>query len=170
VIDVQVEVPGPDPVDGPETGSLDVSAWPGLVRGAVQATLTHEGVEDAELSVTLLDDGPMRELNREHLGHDRTTDVISFALYQPGERVLGDVYVGWRQAIRQARAEGVPIEEEIARLAIHGTLHVLGHDHPDGADARSGSEMYRLQETIVTGLSFAPAPNSAPGASAGESA
>ena len=134
----------------------------------MHATLRHRGVEEAELSVALLDDGPMRELNREHLGHDRVTDVISFALYEPGERVLGDVYVGWRQAIRQAAREGVPVREEIARLAVHGTLHVLGFDHPEEEDARAGSEMYRLQESIVAALD--PVPGATLGAPEGESA
>lgn len=153
MIDVQVEVA--------HAGSVDASDWPDVVRRAVHATFTKLDVDEAELSVTLLDDGPMRELNREHLGHDRTTDVISFALHEAGEPVLGDVYVGWRQAIRQADREGVPVPEEIARLAIHGTLHVLGHDHPEDADARSGSAMYRLQETIVATLDLSP-PASSP--------
>ena len=49
---------------------------------------------------------------------------------------------------RQADALGVPLMEELARLAIHGTLHVLGHDHPDGDD-RSASPMYVLQERLL---------------------
>lgn len=107
--------------------------------------------EDAvgELSVALLDDPDIRRLNHEHLGHDRVTDVIAFPLWDEGEPVVGDVYVGFEQARRQAAAEGVPLEEELVRLVVHGTLHVLGWDHPVEAAKREASPMYRLQERIV---------------------
>lgn len=107
--------------------------------------------EDAvgELSVALLDDPDIRRLNHEHLGHDRVTDVIAFPLWDEGEPVVGDVYVGFEQARRQAAAEGVPLEEELVRLVVHGTLHVLGWDHPEEAAGREASPMYRLQERIV---------------------
>lgn len=101
------------------------------------------------LSVALVDDEDIRRLNREHLGHDRVTDVIAFPLWERGEPVVGDVYVGLEQARRQAAAEGVPFEEELVRLVVHGTLHVLGWDHPEEASERGGSPMYRLQERIV---------------------
>jgi probable rRNA maturation factor len=61
---------------------------------------------------------------------------------------LGDIYVGYDQATRQAEEAGVPLPEELARLAIHGTLHVLGHDHPEGPE-RLESAMFRLQEQLV---------------------
>ena len=147
MIDVQVEMPA-----SAEVAAADGGRWIELAREAVEATLAHGGVEEAEVSVTLLDDEAIRALNREHLDHDRPTDVLSFALYGEGEPILGDVYLGWQQASRQAVQEGVPVLEEIARLAVHGTLHVLGHDHPESAEARSGSEMYRIQESILAGL------------------
>lgn len=65
-----------------------------------------------------------------------------------GPGLLGDVYIGLPQAARQAREVEISLEEEVARLAIHGTLHVLGHDHPEGED-RSGSPMYELQERLL---------------------
>jgi len=123
-----------------------------IARHAVEATLAACGVDVAEISLTLLDDVAMRALNRDHLAHDWTTDVLSFALYAADEAVLGDVYVGFEQAARQAASEDLPVEEEIARLAVHGTLHVLGFDHPEGVEERSESEMYRLQESIVVAL------------------
>ena len=61
---------------------------------------------------------------------------------------MGDVYVGADQALRQAGEYGVPVAEELVRLTIHGTLHVLGHDHPEGPE-RVGSPMFRLQESLV---------------------
>ena len=120
-----------------------------LLERAVRHTLTGEGLHQAEISVALLSDPDIRALNRDHLGHDAVTDVIAFALHAPGEAVLGDVYLGGEQARRQAREEGVPEAEELVRLAVHGTLHVLGWDHPADGDARVGSPMWQRQERLV---------------------
>lgn len=119
-----------------------------LIRRAVRAVLDHEHVSDAMISVTLLGDDAIAELNRTHLDHDGVTDVISFALWEPGESPVGDVYIGAAQAVRQAATLGVGTDEEIARLAIHGALHVLGYDHADGED-RSSGEMWEVQESLV---------------------
>ena len=150
---------GPASSGRPEgrTPVLDVSVDPGafadapvaLLERAVQHTLAAEGLIQAEISVALLADPDIRSLNREHLGHDAVTDVISFALHDPGEPVLGDVYLGGEQARRQAREEGVSEAEELVRLAVHGTLHVLGWDHPEEAEARVGSPMWQRQERLV---------------------
>jgi rRNA maturation RNase YbeY len=114
---------------------------------AVVLTLIDAGVADAEISLTLLDDHGIRDLNLRYLGKDRPTDVIAFALGR--EPVLiGDIYLGAEQAARQASELGVPLAEELVRLAVHGTLHVLGHDHPEGED-REASPMFRLQEDLV---------------------
>ena len=118
-----------------------------MVRAA-RAVLRHEKVATAELSVTLLDDTEIARMNGEFLGHDGVTDVISFALYEEGEDPVGDIYIGLDQALRQAAANDVDPVEELARLTVHGTLHVLGHDHPDGQD-RLESEMWQIQESIV---------------------
>ncbi|SVE38433.1 uncharacterized protein METZ01_LOCUS491287, partial [marine metagenome] len=71
----------------------------------------------------------MQELNLRHLGRDWTTDVLSFSLGGKDivkDIVVGDVYVGFEQARHQAKELGIELDEELARLAIHGTLHVLG--------------------------------------------
>jgi len=114
----------------------------------VRRTLEEEGREEGEISVTLLPDDEIRAMNREHRGEDRTTDVLAFALHGEDEAPLGDVYVGVEQARRQAREAGVGWAEELVRLAIHGTLHVLGWDHPEGEE-RDGSPMFRRQEELV---------------------
>ncbi len=118
---------------------------------AVSLVLRNAGLSEGEISLTLLDDAAIRELNRTYLGKDAPTDVISFTLYEGDEPVLGDVYVGYEQAAIQAAEAGVSVEEELARLSIHGTLHVLGYDHPD-TDARFSSEMFVLQESLVQKL------------------
>jgi len=122
--------------------------WRTLLRRAARRTLREGGVGDGELSVTLLEDGAIQAMNRDYLGHDRVTDVISFALHGPDQPVLGDVYLGVQQAERQSAEAGVPLPEELVRLVVHGTLHVLGHDHPAGDD-RLVSPMFRLQEQLV---------------------
>jgi len=119
-----------------------------LLSAAVILTLEREGYDSGEISLTLLSDEEIQELNREYLGRDVPTDVLAFALGD-GDEPLGDVYVGLHQARRQASELAVPIREELVRLAVHGTLHVLGHDHPDGAE-RIESPMFTLQELLVT--------------------
>jgi probable rRNA maturation factor len=120
-----------------------------MLESAILAATERLGVADGEISLALLDDDGIRTLNREHLGHDAPTDVLSFALWEEGHPVVGDIYVGYDQAVRQAREEEIPLREELLRLAIHGTLHVLGYDHPEEAGARAVSEMYQLQEKLL---------------------
>jgi probable rRNA maturation factor len=118
------------------------------VEAALERVLREEGVEAAELSVAFVDDDRIAALNREYLMHEGPTDVISFPLHASGQPVLGDVYVGVQQAERQARELGERFEVELLRLAVHGTLHVLGYDHPEG-DEREQSPMYRRQEELL---------------------
>ncbi|MGQ0561086.1 MAG: rRNA maturation RNase YbeY [Gemmatimonadota bacterium] len=121
------------------------------VRKAVEATLAHESIAEASVSVTLLNDTRIRAMNRKYLEHDQVTDVISFPLYERGEKPVGDVYIGFEQVERQASDADVDIPEEVARVAIHGTLHVLGYDHPED-ETRTRSEMWELQEEILRTL------------------
>lgn len=121
-----------------------------VVERAARAALEDRGVADAELSLALLDDAAMAAMNRQWKGREEPTDVLAFALHDAGEPPLGDVYIGWEQALRQARDEGEAPLRELARLAIHGTLHVLGWDHPE--EGRERSEMWEHQERILEGL------------------
>jgi probable rRNA maturation factor len=103
-----------------------------------------EGAAGIRVELTLLDAAAMRRLNRRATGRRGLTDVIAFALPQPDGTVLGDVY------ICPAAAEPPP-GEELIRLAVHGTLHVLGYDHPEGA-GRTRCTMWRRQERYVRRL------------------
>lgn len=142
---IQVDVTAEEldtPVDG---GVL------AMLEGAVRAAAVAGDVDEAEFSLTLLDDVAIAQLNQRFLAHEGPTDVISFGLFEGGEAPVGDIYIGYEQALRQAAENGVPVDEELARLAVHGTLHVLGYEHPDGDD-RVDTEMWRLQERIVSAL------------------
>jgi probable rRNA maturation factor len=123
-----------------------------LVRGVLRA----EKVRDAMISVAFVGERAMARLNRRHLGHAGSTDVISFGFAPSGPRapIVGDIYVCPAVARENARREGVGIREEIRRLVVHGTLHVLGHDHPEDED-RLGSAMWRRQEQLLRRLSDA---------------
>jgi probable rRNA maturation factor len=133
-------------------GPGGVSSLVALLERTVRTVLEAEGIDPhpaGGISVTLGDDGTMAELNRRYLERDGPTDVIAFALWETGEPVVGDVYVGWEQALRQAGDEGVDPREELVRLVVHGTLHALGWDHPDDPERRAGSPMGIRQEELV---------------------
>jgi len=121
---------------------------PERVEAAVRHVLAAEGVEAAEISVALVGDDEIASLNQDYLQHEGPTDVISFALHEEGDPPLGDIYVGVDQAARQAAEFGATPAEEVLRLAIHGTLHVLGWDHPVDA-GRTESEMFARQEALL---------------------
>ena len=118
------------------------------VEEAVRSVLVAEGVDQAGISIAFVGDGAIAALNEQYLAHEGATDVISFALHGAGEPPLGDVYIGVEQAGRQADEAGVPLDEELIRLMVHGVLHVLGYDHPDDAD-RERSPMYLRQEELL---------------------
>lgn len=105
----------------------------------------------ARISVTFLGRDAMRRLNATYKGHERPTDVIAFSLDEPDGGRLGDVYVCPWVARREARARRIPFRQELVRLVVHGTLHVLGHEHPEGPD-RERSVMWRRQERYVEAL------------------
>ncbi|MBA3578796.1 MAG: rRNA maturation RNase YbeY [Gemmatimonadaceae bacterium] len=126
------------------------------VRDLVRRTLLAEHTREAMISVAFVSSREMARLNREHLGHAGPTDVISFALgLAPGPvqaSVVGDIYICADVVRKNAARFGVGIREEIARVVVHGTLHTLGYEHPDG-DERTGSEMWRKQEEILARVS-----------------
>ncbi|MFL5382325.1 MAG: rRNA maturation RNase YbeY [Longimicrobiaceae bacterium] len=124
---------------------------PSRVEAAVRHVLCAEGVPVAEISVALVSDAEITALNEDYLHHQGPTDVISFALHDDGQPPLGDVYVGVDQALRQAAEYGATPADEVLRLAVHGTLHVLGWDHPEGA-GRTESEMFARQEELLKTL------------------
>ena len=120
------------------------------VAGAVRSVLEAEGVRDALISIAFIDKRAMAALNRKHLGRRGPTDVIAFGLSRADPRmpVIGDIYIAPEIARAQAAEHGAGVREEITRLVIHGTLHVLGHDHPEGG-SRTRSPMWQRQEKLL---------------------
>ena len=124
-----------------------------LLRKAVNRTLKYEGAGRAcEVSITLVDNEKIRELNREHRGIDRVTDVLSFPIFDDDFDdeelcVLGDIVISLEQAKLQAAEYGHSEERETAFLCVHSMLHLLGYDHEEGKAAES--EMFAKQEEIL---------------------
>jgi probable rRNA maturation factor len=120
------------------------------VKSAATAAMKAERVANGMLSITFVGRAAMSHLNQRYLGHRGPTDVISFGLGRHGGRgpVVGDIYICPEIARANAKRQGVSAQEELLRLVVHGTLHVLGYDHPLGA-TRTTSPMWRKQERIV---------------------
>ena len=118
--------------------------------------------EQVEVSVLLVDNETIRNFNRDYRGKDSITDVLSFPLEEsaddeepvilggPDERLLGDIVISVEQAISQAHEYGHSLERELAFLAVHGLLHLLGHDHEKGCEAEQA--MRSEEERILSRL------------------
>jgi probable rRNA maturation factor len=118
---------------------IDLSDVPEELAGAVRAALDAAGVGDGHLSVELVDEARIRELNRAHRGHDEPTDVLSFPIDGPGEvagpRELGDVVICPEHTA------------DLTVAAVHGVLHLCGYDHET-----DDGEMLELQDDVLGGL------------------
>lgn len=116
------------------------------LRGAAARILSALGCPSSELSVAIVGDRAMRVLNRDYLGKDRPTNVISFSMLE-GEcgdvnpDLLGDVVISVDTAAREAEEAGVTLWERLVFLLMHGILHLAGYDHE-----RSGEEEARRME------------------------
>ena len=123
------------------------------VAEVARSVLRAERQRAALLSITFVTNRAIRAMNRRHLRRDRVTDVIAFGFRAAGGRspVVGDVYIAPDVARASASSNGVTVTEEIVRLVVHGTLHALGHDHPETGD-RTRSAMWRRQERYVARL------------------
>ncbi len=110
-------------------------------------------IEDKELSILLTGDEEMTGLNRAFRNRNRTTDVLAFSQLE-GERgglhprVLGDVVISLPTARRQARERRHTLMHELTVLLVHGTLHLLGHEH-EGTDRQTAAAMRREQKRLV---------------------
>jgi probable rRNA maturation factor len=149
-----------DPLDPPQLNDLLASAVSETVRAAL-------GAREVEVEITLAGDVEMTRLNFDHMGERGPTDVLAFPLHEwslegrrshladddglgpPGALLLGDVVIDVDQAVRQAAEGDWSVPEEMTLLAIHGTLHLLGHDH---ADLDEEQTMRALERDVLTVL------------------
>ncbi|HEX2141297.1 MAG TPA: rRNA maturation RNase YbeY [Candidatus Limnocylindria bacterium] len=139
-----------------------------LLEGAVnEATRITLGGTEVDLELTLCGDAEMTRLNFDHMGERGPTDVLAFPLHEwtidgrhshladddgaapPGALLLGDLVVDVDQAVRQASEGGWSVAEEIVLLVVHGTLHLVGHDH---AELDEEQEMRGAEHQVLGSL------------------
>lgn len=125
-----------------------------LLERAARFTLDHENAPaNAELTIVLADDAQLRELNREYLGIDSPTDVLSFPSSEIDPETespyIGDIILSIPRAMQQAEAAGHRVEDEAQLLVVHGTLHLLGHDHAEPEDK---ARMWQAQAEVMVKL------------------
>lgn len=132
------------------TDGVRIAVARDTIRDASLSVLRAERVRQAMLSITFLTPRRMAALNREHLGHRGPTDVISFHFDRPSPNapLLGDIYICPEVARANARENGASVREELLRLTVHGTLHVMGWEHPVDEE-RQESRMWKRQEALL---------------------
>jgi probable rRNA maturation factor len=130
----------------------DISA--DLVESTALEALKHQSAPaEADLTIVLSNNAQLQNLNREWMGVDAPTDVLSFPSDEidpeSGNRYLGDILVSVQRAAEQAKAAGHAVEAEVQLLVIHGVLHLLGYDH---AEAGEKARMWQAQGEILSAL------------------
>jgi len=125
-----------------------------LIERAVDAALAHQKESlDVNLSVVLTDNRRLHKLNRDYLGVDAPTDVLSFPASESdpetGARYIGDILISVPYATKGAKQAGNSLEAELQLLVIHGVLHLLGHDH---AKPKEKAKMWKAQHEILSQL------------------
>ena len=95
---------------------------------AARAVIADAGFEEAEISIAVVDDPQMHELNRRHLEHDYPTDVLSFVFELDERRLEGEIIVSADYAAREANRFGWSTMDELLLYVIHGSLHLVGYD------------------------------------------
>ena len=132
----------PIKITGPPENVRGSRVDSGLLRRRARAMIDCLGHARSELSIALVDDQEIRALNQTWRQKNRATDVLSFSLIEgtDGERsggLMGDVVISVETAAAQAKERLRGLNEEVAKLVIHGLLHIVGFDHENDEEARS---------------------------------
>ena len=116
-------------------------------RAAFEALAAARPEAAGQINLVLVDDDEIRALNAEYAGNDQATDVLSFSYIEDGgepiEGVIGEMAISLETAERQAAEAGLALADEVALLAVHGSLHILGYDHQDPAQQAVMSNLQR---------------------------
>jgi probable rRNA maturation factor len=118
------------------------------IKNIASLVLKELWCKDKELSILVTGDEEVRALNRDYRGKDKTTDVLSFPMEDP--LAMGDVVISMPRAREQALAAGISEVEELSRLIVHGTLHLLGYDHVGGG--REAARMKAKEKALLDSL------------------
>ena len=123
-----------------------------LIERAAQAALTNQSA-NGDLTVVLTDDAHLHQLNRDYLGVNAPTDVLSFPASETdpetGAPYLGDILISIPRADAQAKSANHPLESEVQLLVVHGVLHLLGYDH---AKPKEKIRMWKVQAEVLEGI------------------
>ena len=116
-------------------------------RQVLESDTTGGAREALEVTILLADDASVRTLNARYRGRDMPTNVLSFpaeAEALPGEaRLLGDIVLAFETCRREAAEQGKPLSDHLVHLVVHGTLHLLGYDHEEPAEAETMEALER---------------------------
>lgn len=125
-----------------------------LIRSAVSASLANGGVR-GDVCVLITDAEEIQSLNRTYRKIDRITDVLTFPAWEgeailcPPDEYLGDIAICYERAVEQAEEYNHSLERELAFLAVHGSLHLMGYDHMTKEDEAA---MFAKQEEVLVSL------------------
>ena len=133
---------------------IDSPLSPGQIQLAVLEALRQAGAApEVDLAVVLTDDRELHRLNREYLGIDAPTDVLSFpaGFVDPdsNQTYLGDILISLERARLQADMNRHTIQQELLLLIVHGVLHLLGHDHYSPAEK---AQMWQAQAAVLRSI------------------
>ncbi len=129
--------------------SIDASR----IRRVVKAALRHCQVEQADISIAIVDDESIHQLNRRHLQHDYPTDVLSFAMSAAPDPLEAEVVVSSETAIREAGRFGWDADAELLLYVTHGVLHACGHDDHSAQDRAA---MRRAECEVLQNFGLSP--------------
>jgi probable rRNA maturation factor len=130
---------------------------------AVTLVLRDSSFASANISIAVVDDATMHELNRRHLDHDYPTDVLSFALEDDGEHLEGEIIISADTAAAEAAELGWPAAAEQLLYVIHGTLHLVGHGDKTPDEV---AEMRAAEQKHLRAFGLEPVRPTEPGVSA----
>jgi len=124
----------------------------GRVRRSLKRLLKELGCKDSEVSLLLVDDDQIREINKSYLQRDRPTNVISFAMTEGAfgdvhPEILGDIILSVETAARDAMACDIDFMDEVEFLLIHGLLHLVGYNH-ENVESKEANKMKKLEQEL----------------------